>query len=115
MRALPDSSRTVRPDPDGLPWDTTIELLAKTVEEVSRLARENPIQIDRPWDKDDDAAGPSTTTTTSKARPATTPPSPTTQPGIHKSPDGGVVVNGMEAMIAFAAGQGHMVRSENGE
>ena len=104
----------MRHDPEGLPWDTTTELLAQVVEELSRLTRESPLEVERPWEKGTKKDAP--VTDRGGSTPATPPPSPAPpQQGIHQSPDGGVVANGMFAMIQLAAGQGHTVRSTAGE
>lgn len=99
-----------------MPWDVPTELLAQLLEEVSKLTGEKPLQVDRPWlgegrngQRPNETASPPRSTDRQAAAPNVR------EQGIHTTPTGGVVANGMLAMIEFAAGEGNTVRSGNSE
>ena len=90
-------------------WDDVTEMVAMAVEELSRLTREAPIHIVRPGEDPTEhpAPAPAPSTPTPTRSPAT--------PAVQSTPTGGTVVNGMAAMIQFAADSGRSNRSTQGE
>lgn len=100
LDGLPDEARTRRDQPDDPLWTNETELLAQLLELVSGVAGQ-PIKVSRPWDTSEDRSE-----RNPRRRDMATPPP--SESGIRHTPDGGTVVNGMDALIQFAQQQGAM-------